>query len=162
MDAEWRLTDTMSLLGDMNYDTQSGVVQQLDVGLSRYVYPDLSLYLGSRYLRPLVLDIDKNGDGTIDIHERGSHSVVGALTYQLATRYWITFSQEYNFDFGKSISSNLAIVRQYHRLFYSLEFSIDESLKRKGVMFSVWPQGVKELSLGSRRYTGLIGARTEQ
>ena len=162
MDAEWRLSDTTALLGDMNYDIHSGVVQQLDIGLSRYVYPDLSFYLGSRYLRPLVLDIDKNGDGIIDIREQGSHSVVGALTYQLATRYWITYSQEYNFDFGKNISNNLAIVRQYHRLFYSLEFLIDESLKRKGVMFSVWPQGVKTLTFGSRRYTGLIGARTEQ
>jgi hypothetical protein len=161
-DMEWRLTDTTALLGDMNYDVHSGVVQQLDVGLSRYVYPDLSLYLGSRFLRPIIVNVDENNDGITDIHEVGSQSVVGALTYQLGQRYWITYAQEYNFDFGKNVSSNLAIIRQYHRLFYSLEFSIDNSLKRNGVMFSVWPEGVKELSLGSRRYTGLIGARTEQ
>jgi hypothetical protein len=158
-DAEWRLSDTMALMGDMNYDTQSGNVQQLDVGLSRYVFPDLSLYLGSRYLRPIIVDAVEEGK---NIHEEGSQSVVAALTYQLGQRYWVTYSQEYNFDFGKNVSSNLAIIRQYHRLFYSLEFSIDDSLKRKGVMFSVWPQGVKELSFGSRRYTGLVGARTEQ
>jgi hypothetical protein len=158
-DAEWRLSDTMALLGDMNYDTRSGVVQQLDVGMSRYVFPDLSLYLGSRYLRPII--IDAVDDGKL-IHEEGSQSVVAAVTYQLGQRYWVTYSQEYNFDFGKNVRSDLAIIRQYHRLFYSLEFSIDESLKRNGVMFSVWPEGVKELSFGSRRYTGLIGARTEQ
>lgn len=161
-DMEWRLTDTTAVLGDINYDVRSGVVQQLDVGVSRYVYPDLSLYLGSRYLRPIIVNVDENGDGTNDIHEVGSHSVVGAVTYQLGQRYWVTFSQEYNFDFGRSISSNFALIRQYHRLFYSIEASIDQSLKRNGVMFSVWPQGVKELSLGSRRYTGLIGARTEE
>jgi hypothetical protein len=158
-DAEWRLSDTTSVLGDMNYDTRSGNVQQLDVGLARYVYPDLSLYLGSRYLRPIIIDTVEDGK---TIHEEGSHSVVAAATYQLGQRYWVTFSQEYNFDFGKNVSSNLGIIRQYHRLFYSLEFSIDDSLKRKGVMFSVWPQGVKELSFGSRRYTGLVGARVEQ
>jgi hypothetical protein len=156
-DTEWRLTDTTSMLGDINYDVRSGVVQQLDLGMSRYVYPDLSLYLGSRYLRPIIVDIPED-----DIYEQGSHSVVGAVTYQLGQRYWVTFSQEYNFDFGKSISSNFALIRQYHRLFYSIEASIDQSLDRSGVMFSVWPQGVKELSLGSRRYTGLVGARTEQ
>jgi hypothetical protein len=161
-DMEWRVTDTTALLGDMNYDVQSGVVQQLDVGMSRYVYPDLSLYLGSRYLRPIIIDVDENDDGIAEVHEEGSQSVIGAVTYQLGQRYWVTFSQEYNFDFGKSISSNFALIRQYHRLFYSLEVSVDQSLNRNGVMFSVWPQGVKELSLGSRRYTGLIGARTEQ
>jgi len=161
-DAEWRITDTTALLGDINYDVRSGVVQQMDVGVSRYVYPDLSLYLGSRYLRPIIVNVDENDDGINDIHEVGSHSVVGAVTYQLGQRYWVTLSQEYNFDFGKSVSSNFALVRQYHRLFYSIEASIDQSLKRSGVMFSVWPQGVKELSLGSRRYTGLVGARTEQ
>jgi hypothetical protein len=135
------------------------VVQQLDLGMSRYVYPDLSLYLGSRYLRPLIVNSVEHGK---PIHEEGSHSVVAALTYQLGERYWVTCAQEYNFDFSKNISSDLAIVRQYHRLFYSLAFSIDDSLKRKGVMFSVWPHGVKELSFGSRRYTGLVGARTDQ
>jgi hypothetical protein len=159
MDAEWRLTDTMALLGDMNYDTRSGVVQQLDVGLSRYVFPDLSLYLGSRYLRPIIVDVVEDGK---NIHEEGSQSVVAAVTYQLGQRYWVTYSQEYNFDFGKGVRSDFAIIRQYHRLFYSLEFSFDQSLKRNGVMFSVWPQGVKELSFGSRRYTGLVGARMEQ
>jgi hypothetical protein len=158
-DAEWRVTDTTALLGDINYDVQSGVVQQLDLGMSRYVYPDLSLYLGSRYLRPIIVDAVEHGK---TIHEEGSHSVVGAVTYKLGERYWVTASQEYNFDFGKSISSNFALIRQYHRLFYSLEASFDQSLNRKGVMFSIWPQGVKELSLGSRRYTGLVGARTEQ
>ena len=133
------------------------MVQQLDIGLSRYVYPDLSFYLGNRYLRPVRVDVADEG-----IHEKGSDSVVGAVTYQLGQRYWVTFSQEYNFDFGRSVSSNFAIIRQYHRLFYAFEVSLDESLNRNGVMFSVWPQGVKELAFGSRRYTGLVGARTEQ
>ncbi|MBM4104484.1 MAG: LPS-assembly protein LptD, partial [Planctomycetes bacterium] len=121
-DAEWRLTDTMTVLGDMNYDTRSGVVQQLDMGLSRYVFPDLSLYLGSRYLRPII--INAVDDGKL-IHEEGSHSVVAAVTYQLGQRYWLTCSQEYNFDFGRAVRSSFGVVRQYHRLFYSLEASFD-------------------------------------
>lgn len=161
-DMEWRITDTTSVLSDMNFDAQSGVVQQFNAGFSRYVYPDLSYYLGSRYLRPVLVNIDENNDGVVDISEQGSHSFVGAFTYQLGQRYWITFSQEYNFDFGHNVSTDFAIIRQYHRLFYAFEVSLDESLNRQGVMVSVWPEGVKELALGSRRYTGLVGARTEQ
>jgi hypothetical protein len=156
-DMEWRISDTTAILSDMNYDVESGVVQQFDAGLSRYVYPDLSYYLGSRYMRPVIVDVPDDG-----IYEEGSHSVVGAVTYQLSPRYWITYSQEYNFDFGRNVRNDFAIIRQYHRLFYSLEMSLDESLDNKSIMFSVWPEGVKELALGSRRYTGLVGARTEQ
>lgn len=157
----WRLTDTMSMLSDMNYDMESGHIQQLDLGVSRYVYPDISYYVGSRYLRPLLVQVDENGDDIFDINEKGSHSFVTAVTYRISPRYTATFSQEYNFDFGKSIRSDFALLRQYHRLFYALSFSFDHSLKRNMVMISVWPQGIDELSLGSRKYTALTGQPQE-
>lgn len=156
-EAEWRVSDTTAVLSDLNYDTRSGVIQQLDAGVSRYVYPDLSYYLGSRYLRPVIVDVPSD-----DIYEQGSHSVVGAVTYQISPRYWLSYSQEYNFDFGKNVRNDFAIIRQYHRLFYALELSLDQSRDNSSMMFSVWPQGVKELALGSRRYTGLVGSRSVQ
>ena len=152
-DYEWRVSDTFTLLSDANYDLKSGHLQQLTVGMSRYVYPDISYYLGSRYLRPLIVDIPAAG-----IYEQGSHSVIGAITWQMTPRYTATFAQEYNFDFGHSVRSDLTIIRQYHRMFYAVSFSIDESLNRNMVMFSIWPQGVGELGVGARRYTGLTGA----
>ncbi|MBP8604285.1 MAG: hypothetical protein KBI46_00400 [Phycisphaerae bacterium] len=157
----WRISDTFSLLSDMNYDINSGRIQQLDAGVSRYVYPDISYYLGTRYLYPVVLPVDKTRDGIPDIYEKGSNSFVAAVTYRLSQRYTATFSQEYNFDFGKAIRSDLALIRHYHRLFYAMSLSLDESLNRSSVMFSVWPQGVEELTVGSRKYTALTGSRWE-
>ena len=157
----WRVSDTFSLLSDFNYDVNSGNLQQFDVGVSRYVYPDVSYYVGTRYLRPVLLPVDKNNDNTIEYFEEGSNSFVGAITYRLSPRYVATFSQEYNFDFGKAIRSDLTIVRQYHRLFYALSISLDESLDRSGIMLSIWPQGVKELAVGSRSHVGLTGSRWE-
>lgn len=155
----WRVSDTFSLLSDVNYDVSSGDIQQADAGISRYVYPDVSYYVGTRYLRPVIIPVDKNGDNVADYNENGSNSFVTAVTYRLSQRYTATFSQEYNFDFGKAIRSDLAVVRQYHRMFYSVSFSLDESLERNSVMFSIWPQGVKELAVGSRKYTALTGSR---
>jgi len=157
----WRVSDTFSLLSDFNYDVDSGDIQQADVGVSRYVYPDISYYVGTRYLRPVILPVDKNNDGTNEYYEKGSNSFVTAMTYRLSPRYVATFSQEYNFEFGKAIRSDLTIVRQYHRLFYALSFSFDESLDRNAVLFSIWPQGVKELAVGSRSHVGLTGSRWE-
>ncbi len=152
----WRVTDATSFLGNVNYDIDAGHIQQLDVGVSRYVYPDISYYLGSRYLRPVII-----ADATDGVYEEGSHSVVAAITYRLTPRYTATFSQEYNFDFGESVRSDLTIIRQYHRMFYAVSISTDESLRRNSILFSIWPQGVKELAVGSRKYSGLTGARTE-
>ncbi len=157
----WRLSDTLSLLSDINYDMNSGHVQQFDIGMSRYVYPDISYYVGTRYLRPLIVNVDENNDGINDVHEVGSNSFVTAVTYRLTPRYTATFSQEYNFDFGKAVRSDLTIIRQYHRMFYGLSLSFDDSLDRNAVMFSVWPQGVSELAVGSRKYTGLTGTVRE-
>jgi hypothetical protein len=161
-DYQWRVSDTMTFLSDSNYDIQSGHLQQLNLGMSRYVYPDISYYLGSRYLRPVMVNVDANNDNVFEIQEQGSHSVVGAITWQLSERYTVTVSQEYNFDFGKNIRSDLTLVRQYHRMFYAISFSIDETLKRNAVMFSIWPQGVNELGVGARRYMGLTGATREE
>jgi hypothetical protein len=145
-----RISDTMTFFSDMNYDTTGGVVQQFNVGVSRFVYPDISYYIGNRYLRPVIVAED-------DVYEVGSNSFITALTWALNARYTIAFSQEYNFDYGRSVRSDLTLIRRYHRLYYGLTFSTDESLDRQSIMLSVWPQGVQELALGDRRYMGLTG-----
>jgi hypothetical protein len=43
-------------------------------------------------------------------------------------------------------------------MFCSFTFSADESLDRKAVILSIWPQGVPEMALGERRYTGIGGS----
>jgi hypothetical protein len=153
-DYAWRLSDTTTVLSDMNYDTKSSVVQQFNLGVARYIHPEISYYIGSRYLRPIVVEA-KEG------FEKGSNSFVMAATYALNPKYTATFLQEYNFDYGKNVRSELTILRRYHRMYYGFTFAIDESLKRKSVVFSMWPQGVKELALGRRKYVGLVGSSSE-
>lgn len=157
----WRVSDTFTLLSDANYDIDSGDLQQFNIGVSRYVYPDLSYYVGTRYLNPVVIPFDEDGDGINEGVEQGSNAFVAAVTYRLSPRYVATFSQEYNFEFGEAIRSDLTLVRQYHRMFYALSVTLDESLDSSGVVFSVWPQGVKELAIGSRKHVGLTGSRWE-
>ena len=155
-DYTWRLSDTTTVLADMNYDIKSSVVQQLNVGISRYVHPDISYYIGNRYLRPVIIDIAAD-----DIHEEGSDSVIMAVTYAMNPKYTAIFAQEYNLDYGKNVKSELTILRRYHRMYYGFTFATDESLKRKSVVFSIWPQGVKELALGRRKYVALVGSSSE-
>lgn len=143
----WRVSDTTTVLSDINFDIQSGVVQQLNIGISRLCWPNLSYYIGSRYLRRIeVLD------------EKGSNAFTFAATYILDPRYTLVFSQQFDFDYGKNIRSDITLLRKYHRMSCAFTVSVDDSLDRRAIIFSIWPEGIKELALGKRRYMELGGS----
>ena len=102
----------------------------------------MSYYLGSRYIRRL-----DNGFG-----EHGSNAFTFAATYVLDPRYTIVYSGQLDFDYGKTVRSDFTLVRQYHRVFCGITYSADASLDRQAIVFSVWPQGVPGLTLGSGRH----------
>jgi hypothetical protein len=144
-DYVWRLSDTTAVLSDMHYDIQRGVVQQYNVGFSHLRWPDLSYYLGSRYIRRL-----NNGFG-----EQGSNAFTFAATYVLDPRYTLIYSGQLDFDYGKTIRSDFTLLRQYHRIFCGITYSADASLDRQAIVFSIWPQGVPDLTIGSGRYMNI-------
>ncbi|MHC4573604.1 MAG: LPS-assembly protein LptD [Planctomycetota bacterium] len=142
VDYAWRISDTTAILSDMNFDMQSGVVQQFDVGFSQLRWPNLSYYIGSRYLRRVENDFG----------EKGSNAFTFAATYVLDPRYTVIFSQQFDFDFGANVRSDITLIRRYHRLYCGLTYSADESLDKQVVALSIWPQGVPELAVGPQRY----------
>jgi len=143
-DYVWRASDTLAVLSDMYFDLQSSVVQQFNVGISRLCWPNLSYYIGSRYLKRVeVLD------------EKGSNAVTFALTYEIDPRYTLIFSQQYDFDYEANIQSEITLMRRYHRMYCSLTYSADESLDNQAIVLGIWPQGVPELAIGPRRYMGV-------
>jgi hypothetical protein len=144
-DYVWRLSDTTAVLSDMNLDMQSGVVQQCSVGVSHLRWPNLQFYLGSRYLRRI-----ENGLG-----EKGSNAVTSAVTYALDPRYTVVFSQQFDFDYGKTVRSDITFLRRYHRIYWGLTYSADASLDNQSIGFSIWPQGVPGLGIGNRKYASL-------
>jgi len=144
----WRLSDTTAVLSDMNFDMQSGVVQQYNVGVSHLRWPNLQFYLGSRYLRR----IDNN------FGEKGSNPVTFAVTYALDPQYTVVFSQQFDFDYGKTVRNDMTLIRRYHRVYWGLTYSVDASLDRHSIGFSLWPQGVQGLGFGERKYAGIGGS----
>lgn len=145
-DYMWRLSDTTAILSDLNYDLQSNVTTQYNVGLSHMRWPNLGFYIGSRYLKRIQAG-----------EEEGSNAVTFAATYKFDPRYTIVFSQQYDFDYGAGLRNDIALIRRYHRLYYGLTYSADHSLDRQAIVFSIWPQGIPELALGPRRYSRLGG-----
>ena len=78
-----------------------------------------------------------------------------AATYELDPRYTLVFSQQYDFEYGANVQSNITLIRRYHRMYWALTYSADDSLKEHAIVFSLWPQGVPEMGFGTRKYMGL-------
>jgi hypothetical protein len=143
----WRLGDTFAILSDMNFDIQSGVVQQFNIGFSHLRWPNLSYYVGTRYLRRF-----DNGFG-----EESSNAFTFAATYVIDPRYTVVLSQQFDFELGENIRSDITLIRRYHRIYWGITYSADESLDNHAIVFSIWPEGVPEMGIGPRRYMGLGG-----
>lgn len=148
-DCIWRVSDTAAVLNDLNFDMQSGVVQQFDIGLARFRWPNLNYYIGSRYLRRVEVP---------GLEEKGSNAFTFAATYMLNERYTLVFAQQYDFDYGANLRSDMTLIRRYHRIYWAITYSADRSLDRQAIVFSIWPEGVPEMGMGPRRYFGLMGA----
>lgn len=136
----WRISDTFAFLSDMNYDLGDNKIEQFNFGFSRLCLPNLSYYVGARYLRSTNI----NG-------ERGSNAATFAITYKLSPRYTITIAHQYDFDYKQRISTQISLIRRYHRLYYGITFSRDETLDSQSIMLNIWPEGASDMSFGSGR-----------
>ncbi|MGB7583020.1 MAG: hypothetical protein WBL85_11310 [Sedimentisphaerales bacterium] len=143
-DYMWQISDTTALLSSGYYDIHSGTVEQFDIGFSRTRLPDLSYYVGTRYLQDVNV-----------LNKHGSNAFVCAVSYVLDSRYTVVFSQQYDFQYRANVESEITLIRRYHRMFWSISASTDASLDRQSIMFNIWPEGVPELVTGSRRYSSL-------
>ena len=146
-DYMWQISDSTALLSSGYYDIHSERVEQFDIGFSRTRLPDLSYYIGTRYLRDVQV-----------LNQHGSNAFVFAASYVLDSRYTIVFSQQYDFEYRANVESEIMLIRRYHRMYWSISARTDASLDSQSIMFNIWPEGVPEIvSGGSRRYTGLTG-----
>jgi len=144
-DAVLRLTDATSIMGDTYFGMQTSAIEQADIGFSRLCWPDLSYYVGTRYLRRFNFGREV----------RSSKALTFAITYILDPRYTLVFSDQYDYGLNANIATELTLIRKYHRMSLALTFSIDGSLDERRVVLGLWPEGVPELALGLRRYMGL-------
>ena len=132
-DYMWRLSDTFTILSDGYFDIKSGAVQQFNIGLTHMRWPDFEFYIGSRYLKRVQV-----------MNEKGSNAFVFAMTYVIDPRYRIMFSQQFDFDYGESVRSEIMLTRRYHRVICGITLSTDQSLDSQAVTFNIWPQGMAQ------------------
>ncbi len=134
----WRINDRTALLSETNYDLNDGTVDVLNVSLAVERTPRLSYLLGYRF-----------------IDETESNLLGFDLNYRMTEKHTLALRELFDLDRGETLDFTIALVRKFPRWFGALSFELDQAEDDFGVSVSIWPEGLPQAALGSRRFTGL-------
>jgi hypothetical protein len=137
-DLIYRMSDTTSLLYEFNVDVNDWSFDRHNVSLAVERLPRLAYVVGWRHA------------GDIDLNLAG-----GGWNYKLNEKHITAFRIWYDVDRGELGEIALAYVRKLPRWYFSINFEVDEVFDDVTVSVSLWPEGIPEWTLGSRRFTGL-------
>jgi len=132
----WNISDSTTLLSDLNHDPRTGQVGKASVSLNVARDPRLAYFGGVRYIRPL--------DSSV--------AMFGA-SYQLSRKYAVTFYEQYDLDFkgGDNLATQLTLTRKLPRWYLGLSVVFDQSGEGDdvGMYLMLWPEGAPEVKIGS-------------
>jgi len=134
----WRINDRTALLGEYNYDINDKEMDVLNVSLAVERSPRFSYLLGYRF-----------------IEESNSNLFGFDMNYRLSEKHTIAFRERFDLDEGRTLDFTVALIRKMPRWFAALAFELDEAEDDFGISLSLWPEGLPQAALGSRRFTGL-------
>lgn len=137
-DLIWRLSDTTSVLYDFNLDLDDGKLDRHDLSIAIERSPRLAYVFGYRHAADVDLDL-----------------VGGGYNYRLNEKHITALRVWADADRGRLGELSLAYIRKLPRWYFAINFEIDEVFDDVNVSVSMWPEGIPEWTLGSRRFTGL-------
>jgi hypothetical protein len=134
----WRVNDRTALLSEMNYDINDGEIDVLNVSVAVERTPRLSYLIGYRF-----------------IDETESNLLGFDMNYRLTEKHTLALRELFDLDRGQTLDFTVAFIRKFPRWFGALSFEVDEAEDDFGFSLSIWPEGLPQAALGSRRFTGL-------
>lgn|GEM_PF-340655 len=137
-DVVYRLSDTTSLLYDFNFDLNDRSFDSHNVSLALERNPRLAYVLGARYA------------GDIDLAAVG-----GGWNYRISEKHITAVRSWFDVDTGDVGEVAFAYIRKLPRWYVGINLEYDNIEDDFSVSLSLWPEGIPEWTLGSRRFTGL-------
>lgn len=137
-DFMYRISDTTSLLYDFNFDLNDRSFDRHNVSIAVERNPRTSYFIGARYAGDIEMSL-VGGGFNYKLNEK----------YITATRIWL------DVDTGDLGETSFAIIRRYPRWYSALSFEYSNVDDDFSISLSVWPEGVPEWAIGSRRFTTL-------
>ncbi|MGE5607861.1 MAG: hypothetical protein ACM359_01285 [Bacillota bacterium] len=152
MDADWRVSDALDLLGDVAINTDSGDLATATIGLQVRQTPRVSYYVGLRHIGDITLE-DVNtatSRGQIFPLIKGNFFeyedqdlVLLGLDYALSPKYRLSVGYSYDLAQSRNVRSVIALTRQFDRLFVSVSARTDNIENDSAFMVNVWPAEIR-------------------
>lgn len=154
IDGTWRIGERVRLIAEANFNTDAGRLQQTAAGVSIDQAPDLSYFLGHRYVDSLALyqPYSEGGNYAPYPGARGSNAseeVTFAVDYQLTRKYELIFTQSYDFAAGHNILTSATLVRKMPRFNGAITVTYDANNNDTTFVLTMWPEGIPEVGFGN-------------
>lgn len=137
-DFSYRISDTTAILSDANWNIDSGNLDLFNASYAVERDPRLSYFFGYRYIGPA--DSNLLGFGA---------------NYQINTKHTIAIREYFDLERGETETFDITIIRRFPRWYAALTLGLDQIEDTISLSLSVWPEGVPEMALGNKKYTGL-------
>ena len=134
----YRLSDTTNLLYDFNFDLNDRSFDAHNISLAVERLPRLAYVFGLRHAG----DIDMNLVG-------------GGFNYKLTEKHIIASRAWFDIDTGQAGEVAVTYIKKLPRWYIAFNFEYDQVDDDFSLSVSLWPEGVPEWTLGSRRFTGV-------
>ncbi len=137
-DLIYRLSDSTSVLYDFNFDLNDRSFDRHDISLAIERNPRLAYVLGVRYAGDIQMSL-----------------IGGGWNYKLTEKHITAFRGWWDVDTGRLGEVTVSYVRKLPRWYASIDLKYSNVDDDYSVSFSLWPEGIPEWTLGSRRFTSL-------
>jgi hypothetical protein len=139
-DMTYRISDHTALLSDVNWDMNDGEVDQYNISLAVERTPRLAYFLGWRYLEEI------------------SSNLVGlGGNYKISSKHTFAVREFFDLERGDTLEFGVTYIRKFPRWYVAITFELDKAKDNFGVSLSAWPEGVPQLTFGSREYSSIPG-----
>jgi hypothetical protein len=128
-DAQWRVSDTTILLGDVQYNMDEQQLATAAIGMIARRDTRVAYFAGVRYIE----DLD-------------SSIITLALSYELTRKYTVGFRQSYDFGDSDNVYSSLSFQRRFDRFLMMLTAYDNSTDDSQGISFGVFPEGLGGIS----------------
>ena len=89
------------------------------------------------------------------IEESDSNLLGFDMNYRLTEKHTLAVREAFDLARGQTLDFTVALIRRFPRWFGAISFALDEARDDFGVSVSIWPDGLPQAALGSRRFTGM-------
>lgn len=149
---EWRISDVVSIPGDVQFNMDDATLATASVGLNVNQDQRLSYYLG---LRHIALDFEKVVNGNTFTFE-SQDLVIFASNYQLSANYKAGVAIGYDVAQARTDRAVLSLTRRFDKFYGEIAFRLDEFQGDNAVFFNIWPEGMEPKRSNSNPGSGLF------